>query len=91
MITNEETIIASGLIRRNFLEDFPQHIMTEVGNEYQLIISSTELSLVFELNPIISSTDLSQITPQCVVKIPFKVYDDSNITIDWGDRNNIKL
>ena len=89
MDENKDTVLASGLIRRNFLEDFPQHIMTEVGNDYQIIISSKELSLIFELHPIISETDLSNINPQCTVKIPFKAYNDGYAIIDWGDRNYI--
>lgn len=82
----KSTVITSGLIRRNFLEDFPQHLMMEVGTDYKLIITSSDLSLIFELNPLRDLSNLLKITPTCLVKIPFKVYNDSNVVINWGDR-----
>ena len=40
MKSNRTITITSGLIRRNFLEDFPQHLLMDVNDEYQLVISS---------------------------------------------------
>ena len=89
MKSNRIITITSGLIRRNFLEDFPQHLLMDVNDEYQLVISSQELSLVYELNPLRSNTDLSYIVPTCEVRIPFKIYNNSHVKIDWGDRKHI--
>lgn len=89
MRSNKSVTVASGLIRRNFLEDFPQHLIMEVDNDYQLIISSSDLTLVYELNPLRSDIDLSSVTSTCEVRIPFKVYNKSHVVINWGDRRHI--
>lgn len=89
MKSNKSVTIASGLIRRNFLEDFPQNLMMEVDNDYQLVISSSDLTLVYELNPLRSDIDLSSVTSTCEVRVPFKVYNKSHVIINWGDRKHI--
>ncbi len=79
MKSNTITTLTSGLIRRNFLEDFPQHLTMDVNTDYRLIISSSNLTLVYEL--------YASDTSKCEVRIPFKIYNTSHIVIDWGDRN----
>lgn len=80
MKSNTITVITSGLIRRNFLEDFPQHLSMDVNADYRLVISSSNLTLVYELYASAES--------RCEVRIPFKIYTASHIVIDWGDRNH---
>ena len=80
MKSNTITVITSGLIRRNFLEDFPQHLSMDVNTDYRLVISSSNLTLVYELY----ASDESR----CEVRIPFTIYTASHIVIDWGDRNH---
>ncbi len=81
MKTNYKSTILSGLIRRNFLEDFPGSLLLSKNTDYKLIVTSPNLILLWNLIP--SSNN------QCNVYLPF--YSGTtgiNATVYWDNDNS---
>jgi hypothetical protein len=73
-----KSLVKSGKIYKNWMEDFPQHILVNPDSYYELSISeSTGLKLYF---------DFQTNDPNRTITLPFTpVTDIFDAVIDWGD------
>ena len=71
-------VLHTGKIYRNWLEDFPQHLLTEPNKYYELVINENlGLQLYFDFNTI---------NPNRNITLPFApITDKFDCIIDWGD------
>jgi hypothetical protein len=75
----QSRIIKYGKILKNYLVDYPQHILNNSDANYGIVIGTNELTLGFDFSEVVETTNTF------TIHLPIVPNSLNNFVIEWGD------